>query len=347
MIILLFLGIVLIVIAFFVWRKYRRGSDVWKKFIKLADHIPRLNAPPVDIVYLWVDGSDERWRRKRDKYATSNYIMPTEPSRSRDNGELLYSMRSCYNFARDILGKHWFRKIFIVTDGQRPKWLANTPQVEIIDHSVIFPIQSHLPVFNSNAIECWLNRIPGLSEHFVYFNDDVMFGSRMGFEDLFDMNNEPIKFIQQYSVSEDNDKSPFIVSVKRARDCIRKRFNIEPPSSAHFMRALTKSDFTECQKLFANNFIDTSKSKFRNFTDTWIVHLLDIYSIAKKRCSVELIDGGFVSITDNIPFNLLQIKNALGKKAMCINDDSQTGYGVKSVMDVLSAYFPNKAPWEM
>uniref|UniRef100_A0A1I8IBY8 Stealth_CR2 domain-containing protein n=1 Tax=Macrostomum lignano TaxID=282301 RepID=A0A1I8IBY8_9PLAT len=37
----------------------------------------------------------------------------------------------------------------------------------------IFPNKSHLPTFNAPAIESHLHRIPGLSDHFLYFNDDV------------------------------------------------------------------------------------------------------------------------------------------------------------------------------
>lgn len=40
----------------------------------------------------------------------------------------------------------------------------------------IFVNKSHLPTFSSPAIETHIHRIPGLSQHFLYLNDDVMFG---------------------------------------------------------------------------------------------------------------------------------------------------------------------------
>jgi len=40
----------------------------------------------------------------------------------------------------------------------------------------IFPRKDDLPTFNSAAIECHLHRIPGLSENFLYFNDDFLLG---------------------------------------------------------------------------------------------------------------------------------------------------------------------------
>ena len=67
--------------------------------------------------------------------------------------------------------------MFIVTNGQIPDWLeTNNPKVEIITHEMIFPNTSVLPTFSSSSIEMNLHRIPGLSEFFIYFNDDVFLG---------------------------------------------------------------------------------------------------------------------------------------------------------------------------
>ena len=49
----------------------------------------------------------------------------------------------------------------------------------------LFPNKSDLPTFSSPAIEAHLHRIPGLSDKFLYFNDDVMFGSEVWPDDFF------------------------------------------------------------------------------------------------------------------------------------------------------------------
>ena len=49
----------------------------------------------------------------------------------------------------------------------------------------LFPNKSDLPTFSSPAIESHLHRIPGLSDKFLYFNDDVMFGSEVWPDDFF------------------------------------------------------------------------------------------------------------------------------------------------------------------
>lgn len=88
-----------------------------------------------------------------------------------DNNELLYSLRSLFEFAP------WVRHVYIVTCGQVPHWLdTDCPRVTVVPHAEIFRNKSHLPTFNSVAIEANLVNIPGLSDDFIYFNDDMFLG---------------------------------------------------------------------------------------------------------------------------------------------------------------------------
>ena len=97
---------------------------------------------------------------------------PASSNRFRDNNELRYSMRSIEKYAP------WVRKIHVLTNGQVPNWLnIEHPRIHLVTHADIFPNSSHLPVFSSPAIEAHLHRIPGLSNRFIYFNDDVFLGN--------------------------------------------------------------------------------------------------------------------------------------------------------------------------
>ena len=49
----------------------------------------------------------------------------------------------------------------------------------------IFQNRSHLPTFSSPAIETHIHRIPGLSQKFIYLNDDVMFGKEVWPDDFY------------------------------------------------------------------------------------------------------------------------------------------------------------------
>ncbi|CAJ1054756.1 N-acetylglucosamine-1-phosphotransferase subunits alpha/beta isoform X2 [Xyrichtys novacula] len=101
-------------------------------------------------------------------------------SRFEDNEELRYSLRSVERHAP------WVRHIFIVTNGQIPSWLnLDNPRVTVIAHQDIFQNHSHLPTFSSPAIETHIHRIPGLSQKFIYLNDDVMFGKEVWPDDFY------------------------------------------------------------------------------------------------------------------------------------------------------------------
>ncbi|XP_053209635.1 N-acetylglucosamine-1-phosphotransferase subunits alpha/beta-like isoform X2 [Panonychus citri] len=101
-------------------------------------------------------------------------------NRFADNDEFKYSLRSVEKFSP------WIRNVYLVTNGQIPDWLdVNNPRLRLITHEDIFPNKSDLPTFNSVAIEIHLHRIPGLSEKFLYFNDDIMLGKPVYLEDFY------------------------------------------------------------------------------------------------------------------------------------------------------------------
>jgi len=134
---------------------------------------------PIDVVIAWVDGSDNFLIKKRKNYLKSNLseIPPgAQSTRFSSLNEINYCLISILKFASFV------RKIFIVTDGQTPSineivkkyFPKRISDIEIIDHKHIFrDYEDFLPTFNSICISNMLWRIEGLSDHFVYFNDDV------------------------------------------------------------------------------------------------------------------------------------------------------------------------------
>lgn len=142
----------------------------------------------VDLVYLWVNGNDPEWRKKRAAFMKEKYsdVGMNSEARYKDNGELRYSMRSAEKYAP------WIRKIYIVTDNQVPDWLdTSNPRVQIVDHTEILPHKA-LPTFNSRIIEHNLHKIPGLSEFFLYANDDMFFNREVTPQDFFTPDGKPI-----------------------------------------------------------------------------------------------------------------------------------------------------------
>ncbi|WP_413333817.1 stealth family protein [Brevibacterium sp. GP-SGM9] len=139
-----------------------------------APHLKVLHEP-VDIVYTWVDGSDSEWRDRMRNRREGLDLRTAESSsisesRFTSRDELKYSLRSLEYYAS------WARHIYIVTDRQIPAWLDTShPKITVVDHREIFADPDVLPVFNSHAIESQLHHIEGLSDHYLYLNDDCFF----------------------------------------------------------------------------------------------------------------------------------------------------------------------------
>ena len=140
----------------------------------------------IDAVITWVNGDDPAHIARRQRYQPQapRHANGINPHRWACNDELGYCLRSIANHAP------WIGRIWIITDAQVPD-LSGLPadlvaRVVIVDHKTLFAgFEAALPTFNSLAIETLLWRVPGLAEHFVYFNDDVFLTGPLGPGDVF------------------------------------------------------------------------------------------------------------------------------------------------------------------
>lgn len=142
------------------------------------------DAGPIDFVIMWVDGSDPDWQEQRKIYAKrEGKVEDSESnceSRYRDWGLLPYWFRGIERFAP------WVNKVYFVTCGHIPSWLkTDNKKLVVVKHSDFMP-SDFLPTFSSHAIELNLYRIAGLSERFVYFNDDMFLTKPAAPSDFFD-----------------------------------------------------------------------------------------------------------------------------------------------------------------
>ncbi|ORX36186.1 hypothetical protein BCR36DRAFT_407690 [Piromyces finnis] len=119
----------------------------------------------ISIVYTWVDGSDVDFLDLKSKY---NGGVRKANSRDRSADELRYSLRSLEKYLP------WHRgDIFLCTSQQIPKWMdTSNSRIKLIYHKDIFPEHVY-PTYDSNTIELFLDKIPGITERFIYFNDDL------------------------------------------------------------------------------------------------------------------------------------------------------------------------------
>lgn len=247
---------------------------------------------PIDFVILWVDGSDPAWLADKAKYEINKGNNDNRDFRYRDWDNLQYLFRGIEQFTP------WVRKIHFVTWGHLPKWLnTNNSKLHIVKHNE-FMDEKYLPSFNSEAIESCIHKIPGLSNNFVYFNDDMFLLKPMKETDFF-KNNRPCdtailnvhccelndggtlcnflnigiinKHFKMKSVLKHNWKKWF--SLKYGVNLLRTLYLLPCPRfpgilMEHLPQSFNKTTFEEVWKLEQSILDTTCMHKFRSLDDT-------------------------------------------------------------------------------
>ncbi|KAF9212166.1 hypothetical protein BGZ59_007148 [Podila verticillata] len=157
----------------------------------------------LDVVYTWVNGSDADLQSLRHEHQSKSPLFHLSAAgdaktiesvtvkRFRDMDELRYSVRSIAQYASST-----YRHIHVLSTesrpgvAQTPYWLKTSPsgstegELRVVPHRAMFGDSADLPSFNSLAIESQMRNIPGLSDVFMYMNDDVFLGTTMMPSDL-------------------------------------------------------------------------------------------------------------------------------------------------------------------
>ena len=121
----------------------------------------------IDFVVTWLDSSDPQWQEQYAHYKTGAKGDKSK-ARYREMNIFNYWFRAVEKFAP------WVNKVYLVTNGKFPDWInIDNPKLVLVKHEDYMP-KEILPTFSSCSIELHMHRIKGLSEHFVYFNDDMM-----------------------------------------------------------------------------------------------------------------------------------------------------------------------------
>ena len=238
---------------------------------------------PVDLVYLWVDGSDKEWLAKKELYLkNSGKILGNEAvaeCRAKDNDELKISLRCVEKYMP------WINKIFIVTDNQIPKWLDTTnPKIQVVFHKDFMP-EEILPTFNSASIEMYLHKIPNLSEHFIYANDDMFINQKLTPDFFFTKEGMPVIRMQKSICKKLAEKSVYSYTILKMQELIKQEYGIfydlEPH---HNLDTYTKSICSGCE----NKFEYVTNNKFREKNDTQR-SLISFYALATGQAKLKVI----------------------------------------------------------
>ncbi len=312
---------------------------------------------PIDIVYSWVDGNDPEWLAIRAMYQGNIPISTTQTqdantlNRFSDHEELRYSLRSILKYAP------FFNHIYIVTMNQRPKWLAEHPQITIVDHREIFLNPGDLPIFNSHAIESNLHRIPHLHEHFIYFNDDVLLGQPVTPFDFFTLDGKvKVLFEPAFSpTGPPNENETTYRSSWRNTNALLDQYYVQERRFRlkHTPFALMKSYMEATEEEFPAVFTWNSASKFRSRQDYNIVNGFVQYHWLYHG---KVVEGDLSNLMVSVRSDewIRRTKRAFDKLKMmrphtfCLQDNmiGESEQTKKLLHQLLESWYPIPAPWE-
>lgn len=137
------------------------------------------NAKNIDVVVPMVFPADPVWREKFERINRASGRSTEIDERVREWDIERFFFRGLDKFMP------WVGTVHLILDGetQIPDWI-DTSKVHIVYHEDIIP-KDLLPTFNSQCIEMWLHNIEGLSEQFIYANDDMIALSPLKKTDFF------------------------------------------------------------------------------------------------------------------------------------------------------------------
>ena len=324
----------------------------------------------IDIVVLWVDGSDPEFIR--EKQAVTAQIAEIDQE---IDGEQRYRDYGIFNYWFRMIEKHapWVNHVYLVTNGQKPEWLnLEHPKLKLVAHKEFIP-EEYLPTYNSAAIELNLYRIEGLSENFIYFNDDMYVIKDVKTADFF-KNNQPkllavydalvpwssytntyhnnVELIYRHFPKKQALKSsPWKFFNYRYGTLIMKNILLLPwgPTgyvNQHLPVPIKKSTLAHLWEIEEEVLDRTSRNQFRNYgmdvnqyiCQHWQIESNEFYPISKNMGeSVEL----------NQIDQIMKIFGNKKRKLLCVNDNMNVDKrNITRFKKLLEELYPEKSSFE-
>jgi hypothetical protein len=289
----------------------------------------------MDAVYTWVNMNDPIWIEKYVKYTNEKPNI----HRFKDNGELEFSIK--------LLKKNcdFIRNIYIVTDNQIPSWLIKKRQsniksekewcknIFIVDHKDIINHKSILPTFKSNTIESFLHNIDGLSEYFLYFNDDTFIGRKCDIDTFINKKTrKPYARMKNFSINNPlyyQYSNTYKDELFNTNILINRKYN--KPSeyvSIHQVIVMSKKICYEAWKIFPSQLFKSATYKTRNphrhtIHFTLLCQILgvfkNVYHLQMNNYNISHIFINQNRINVNNPVSTLQNIIKIKPHLLCIN----------------------------
>jgi hypothetical protein len=243
----------------------------------------------------------------------------------------------------------------MATPEQNPSYLDEQGKLHYIYHKDFMPSDC-LPTFNSHAIEAYLHKIPGLSDIFLYFNDDLFLGRNLNIKDIVDNN-----CLKYYSSSKFSPKGQSNVSEsghasawKNVNQYLNKKYKIEQRYRLHHtFEPLSKSLINKIWKDLKPELEKTGKSKFRSINDYAMTCALHPYIACYEGLGImntmkdQIVYAEIVNDPESNDFRYETIKDNK-PIVFCLNDISSdmSPETKERMIEFLDDYFPEPSSFE-
>ena len=333
----------------------------------------------IDFVVPWLDSSDPAWQEEFQEYSLKEKGHK-EAARFRNMDIFQYWFRAVEAYAP------WVRKVFLITNGTFPKWINREhPKLVLVNHSDYIPAE-YLPTFNANTIELHIHRIEGLSEKFVYFNDDFFLNAPVTPEYYFkdglpcDTNKETCLNVPIY---DSEDKFGIYMMMLADIGIINGHFNrwdVVKQSPRRWLgphlriRGLAMSAMLSCQRRFVGfsflhseqaflksvleevwqqepEFLNESCSRFRADVQA-NQYVFRYWQFASNRFYPSRRSRGFVGLRENMLGEVERLLHQSSVSSLCLNDspvcpDAEYEVINKRLQELFKIKFPQKSSFEI
>lgn len=301
---------------------------------------------PVDVVYTWVNSDDPAWQELMAPYRGANTV---DYDRYKQVDELRYSLRSLFTFAP------WVRKVFIFTNCSPPAWFVPSERVLWVMHDEVIP-EHYLPLFSSHSIETFIHQIPGLSERYVYFNDDVFLSAPVEPLDFFTPYNQSVSRMEPSGVIhflqglvKTGEAEEWQHAAANSAELLLKHTNILPTKlHRHTPHAFLRSVYVKMEQTFTAQMEITRSARFRNETDFSFTSFIYHHYARAAGNAVHIDEEGMIVRSTNYK-RFLERKIYTKQRFFCINDGGGSAsdpHFRKFKQEFLSTFYCFKSPAE-
>ncbi len=301
----------------------------------------------IDMVMPCLIPNDE-WYKQYEKIKGNEH-----PGRVRDLGILKYTLRS---YAKNL---PWLNKLYLVffDESQVPEWLnLDCEKLQVIFHRDFIP-KEHLPCFNSELMQMYFHKIPGISENIISTSDDFIYFKTVP-SNIYFRNGKTVHHPTQKIVSNYNmltkaqfgkiEKNNYMFLNNYVNDGNMYHFwtfHLPVPLRKSFMEFMWNKFEKEFNKALAN-----SPKRSDHNINSWIFYNFEeFYNLIEKDKIYEKYPSELYHLNDY--YTETAIRNEINKNyILSLNDGDGLNIRFeevkKSVNKILNETFPNKCEFE-